>query len=148
MKRKGIIALLISLTMVMAMFLAACGSKTPDTLEDYVNNDEDAKASIEQTATNSGLDVTISGNEVVYTYDLKNYEGMTEEVAKSDIMVDSLTQALDQSGSTFKDLCAQLEEESKISGISIVVTYTYDGEVLVTQTFNSGASEETEESEG
>ena len=34
-------------------------------------------------------------------------------------------------------LCKQLEEESKIEGIQIVVNYTYGDEVIVTKTFNS-----------
>ncbi|MBQ6315096.1 MAG: DUF4854 domain-containing protein [Mogibacterium sp.] len=136
MKRRSIIAVLISLTLVMAMALSACGSKEPDTLEKYIQNDEKASAEIQQTADTNGLEVSIKGNDVVYTYDLKNFEGVTEELAKSDTMKESLASALNSAGTTFSDLCKQLEEGSKIEGIQIIVNYTYDGETLVTKTFN------------
>ncbi|MBR2539967.1 MAG: DUF4854 domain-containing protein [Mogibacterium sp.] len=136
MKRRSIIAVLISLTLVMAMALSACGSKEPDTLEKYIQNDEKASAEIQQTADTNGLEVSIKGNDVVYTYDLKNFEGVTEELAKSDTMKESLASALTSAGTTFSDLCKQLEEGSKIEGIQIIVNYTYDGETLVTKTFN------------
>lgn len=136
MKRRSIIAVLISLTLVMAMALSACGSKEPDTLEKYIQNDEKASAEIQQTADTNGLEVSIKGNDVVYTYDLNNFEGVTEELAKSDTMKESLASALTSAGTTFSDLCKQLEEGSKIEGIQIIVNYTYDGETLVTKTFN------------
>lgn len=150
MKRKGIISILISLTLVMAMILSACGSKEPDTLENFINNDEEAKASIEEQAATSGLDVKIEGNVVTYTYDIKDVEGMTEEMANSEIMIESLESALNSSSDQFVNLCKQLEDESKIEGISLVVTYTYNGETLVTKTFMTGgdaapAGEEDEE---
>ena len=135
MKRKSIIAVLISIAIMMTMVFASC-SKAPQTLEDYIQNDAEASQQIEETAQSAGLDVAISGNNVTYTYDLKNYEGMTEEVAKSEKMVDSLGSTLDAAGETFSDLCAKLEEESKIEGIQIIVNYTYDGENLVSRTFN------------
>lgn len=142
MKRRSIIAVLISLTLIMAMALSACGSKEPDTLEKYIQNDEQASAEIQQTADTNGLEVSIKGNDVVYTYDLKNFEGVTEDLAKSDTMKESLASALNDAGSTFSDLCKQLEEGSKIEGIQIIVNYTYDGETLVTKTFNKDGAVE------
>lgn len=136
MKRKNIIALIIGITMIMTMFLASCSS-TPKSLEEYISNDQEAMDQINDTATQAGLDVSISGNDVVYTYDLKNFDGMTEDLAKNDTMVASLESALDSAGSTFVGLCQQLEEETKIEGIQIIVNYTYDGETLVTKTFTS-----------
>ena len=52
-------------------------------------------------------------------------------------MVEQLTSTLESTGDTFSGLCKQLEEESKIEGIQIVVNYTYGDEVIVTKTFNS-----------
>ena len=146
MKRKGIVSILISLTLVLAMLLSACGSKEPDTLESFINNDEEAKASIEQQATDSGLDVKIEGNVVTYTYDLKDVDGMTDEMAASDIMKESLETALNNSSDQFVSLCKQLEDESQIEGISLVVTYTYNGETLVSKTFTSGGDAAADES--
>lgn len=135
MKKKSIISILISFTMIFAMILSAC-SKEPDTLEKYISSNEEDKQQIEQVAQDAGLEVTITGNDVNYTYDLKNFEGMTDELAKSDVLKESLASALSANASSFTSLCGQLEEESKIEGIQIIVTYTYDGETLVTQKFN------------
>lgn len=135
MKKRSIISILISFTMIFAMILSAC-SKEPDTLEKYISSNEEDKQQIEQVAQEAGLEVTIAGNDVNYTYDLKNFEGMTDELAKSDVLKESLASALSANASSFTELCGQLEEESKIEGIQIIVTYTYDGETLVTQKFN------------
>lgn len=147
MKKKSIISVIISLTLVMAMLLSSCGSKEPDTLEKFLSNDEEAMQEIQETATSSGLEVSIKDNEVLYTYDLKNYDGMTEEVAKSDVMKESLSSALDSSGESFSSLCKQLEDESKITGITITVKYTYDGEDLVTKSFTSADTGEDTDSD-
>ena len=136
MKRKSIIALIITFAMVMSLFITSCGSKEPETIESFVNSNKEAADQIKEAAENSGLDVTITGNDVIYTYDLKNFEGMTDELAKSDVLKESLASALSANASSFTELCGQLEEESKIEGIQIIVTYTYDGETLVTQKFN------------
>ena len=144
MKNRRLIALIVGLTMVMTMFLAACSS-APKTLEEYISGDQEAMDEINEPAASAGLDVSISENNVVYTYDLKNFDGMTEDLAKSDTMVSSLGAALDSAGDTFISLCSRLEEETKIEGINIIVNYTYDGEVLVTKTFTAPAADTSEE---
>ncbi len=142
MKGKRILAIIVGLVLVMAMMLSAC-SKEPETLENYISKDSEAADQINEAADSAGLDVQITGNDVIYTYDLKNFEGLDAELAKSETMINSLTQALESSGTTFTSLCSQLEEESKIEGIRIIVNYNYDGETLVTKTFDaSGVVEE------
>ena len=136
MKKKSIIALILSLALVMALFLTSCGSKTPQTLEDYVNSDEETSEQIEEVAETSGLQVEIKGNDVIYTYDLASYDGMNEDLAKSEQMISSLTSALDKTSDSFTGLCSQLEEETEIEGVQIIVNYTFGDEVLVTSTFN------------
>ena len=134
MKRKGLFAVLLSLVLIIAM--TACSS-SPKTIEEYINKDKEAQEQVQQAADQAGLTVAFKGNDVIYTYDLSSIENVTEEVIKSDIMVEQLTSTLESTGDTFSGLCKQLEEESKIEGIQIVVNYTYGDEVIVTKTFNS-----------
>ena len=134
MKRKGLFAVLLSLVLIIAM--TACSS-SPKTIEEYINKDKEAQEQVQQAADQAGLTVAFKGNDVIYTYDLSSIENVTEEVIKSDIMVEQLTSTLESTGDTFSGLCKQLEEESKIEGIQIVVNYTYGDEVIVTKTFNA-----------
>ena len=57
-------------------------------------------------------------------------------------MVEQLTSALESTGDTFASLCKQLEDESKIEGVQIIVNYTFGDEVVVTKTFNSSGAAE------
>ena len=136
MNKKGISALLLTFVMLLSVFATACGS-SPKTIEEYINSDKDAQAEVQEAADTAGLAVEFSGNDVIYTYDISSIDGVTEEVGKSDIMVEQLTSALESQGSTFVGLCGQLEEQSKIEGVQIVVNYTFGDEVLVSKTFNS-----------
>lgn len=139
MKKKGLVALLITFVMMMSVMASACNS-APKTIEEYVNKDKDAMEEVQKAADSSGLTVSFKGNDVIYTYDLAGLSGVTEDVVKSDLMVEQLTSALENTGSTFASLCKQLEDESKISGVQIVVNYTYGDEVIVTKTFNSSGA--------
>ena len=140
MKRKGFIALVLAFVMVMAVFMASCSK--PQTIEEYVKNDKDMEEELQNVADTSGLAIAFSGNDIIYTYDISTLDGVTEDVGKSDLMKDQLASALDSTGDTFIGLCKQLEEESKIEGVQIVINYTYGDEVLVTKTFNSAGAVE------
>ncbi len=140
MKRKGLIALLISLVMMLSVFTTACGG--PKTIEEYVKNDKDAQEQLDKVAESQGLAVDITGNDVVYTYDISSIDGVTEEIGTSDLMKDQLASALDNVSDQFVGLCKQLEEESKITGVQIIINYTYGDTVLVTKTFNSSGAVE------
>ena len=118
----------------------ACSS--PKTIEEYINKDKEAAEQVQKAADTAGLTVDFSGNDVVYTYDLSSINNVTEDVIKSDMMKEQLASALDSTSDKFVGLCKQLEEESKISGIQIVVNYTYGDEVIVTKTFNSSGTVE------
>lgn len=138
MKKKSIIALLLCLVMVMSVFLSSCGK--PKTIEEYIKNDKEAEEQLQQVADTAGLAIDFSGNDVIYTYDISTIENVTEEVGKSDLMKDQLAAALESQGNTFIGLCKQLEEESKIEGVQIVINYTFGDEVLVNKTFNSSGA--------
>jgi threonyl-tRNA synthetase len=137
MKKKGIIALFLCFVMLMGV-LTSCSK--PKTIEEYIKNDSEAMEEVQQAADSAGLNVDFSGNDVIYTYDLSTLDGVTEEVIKSDLMIEQLTSALDSTGDTFAGLCKELEEQSKIEGVQIVVNYTYGDEVIVTKTFNSSGA--------
>lgn len=122
---------------VMTLLLASCGSKAPATLEEYINLNPDTAEEINDTASTAGLNVSVKENEVSFTYDIKDIEGITKEIALSDEMKSSLDKALGDNASTFSSMCSTLEKESDIEGISIVVTYSYDGETIVTNTYTA-----------
>lgn len=140
MKRKSIVAMLLAFVMTFSLMATACGS--PKTIEEYINKDKDAAEQVQKAADTAGLTVNFKGNDVVYTYDLSSINNVTEEVIKSDMMKEQLASALDSTADTFVGLCKQLEEESKIEGIQIIVNYTYGDEVIVTKTFNSSGAVE------
>ena len=140
MKRKSIVAMLLSFVMTFSLMATACGS--PKTIEEYINKDKDAAEQVQKAADTAGLTVNFKENDVVYTYDLSSINNVTEEVIKSDMMKEQLASALDSTADTFVGLCKQLEEESKIEGIQIIVNYTYGDEVIVTKTFNSSGAVE------
>lgn len=136
MKRKSLTALLLVLVMVMSVMVSAC-NKAPKTIEEYINNDKESLEQINSAADESGLTVEFSGNDVTYSYDLTNTNGASEELLKSDVMISQLTSQLESTQDQFVGLCKQLEEESKIEGIHIIINYKYGDEVLVTRTFDS-----------
>ena len=140
MKRKSIVAMLLAFVMTFSLMATACGS--PKTIEEYINKDKDAAEQVQKAADTAGLTVNFRENDVVYTYDLSSINNVTEEVIKSDMMKEQLASALDSTADTFVGLCKQLEEESKIEGIQIIVNYTYGDEVIVTKTFNSSGAVE------
>jgi hypothetical protein len=140
MKRKSMVALLLAFVMSFSLLATACSS--PKTIEEYIAKDKEAAEQVQKAADTAGLTVDFSGNDVVYTYDLASIDNVTEDVIKSDMMKEQLASALDSTTDTFVGLCKQLEEESKIEGIQIVVNYTYGDEVIVTKTFNSSGAVE------
>ena len=68
---------------------------------------------------------------------MSQIDGVTEDVIKSDIMIEQLSSALDSNADTFVSLCKQLEEESKIEGVQIVINYTFGEEEIIKKTYNS-----------
>lgn len=140
MKRKSLIALLLTIVMSLSVFATSCSK--PKTIEEYVAKDKEASEQVQKAADTAGLTVSFEENDVVYTYDLASIENVNEEVIKSDMMKEQLSSALDSTTDTFVGLCKQLEEESKIEGVQIVVNYTYGDEIIVTKTFNSSGAVE------
>ncbi len=141
MKRRTITALVISMILAMTMSFASC-SKEPTNLEEYVNQNQESMQKIQETADQNHLAIDIAENDVTYTYDLANQEGITEEIATSDKMKEALSTSLGQVSETFAALAKQLEEESGMTGVQIIVKYTYGETPLAEKTFNSSGAVE------
>ena len=141
MNKRRTIAILLTFVMLLSVMASAC-SKKPQTLEEYIKNDSESMEQVQNAADSAGLNVEFKENDVIYTYDLSTIDGVTEDIVKSDVMKEQLSSALDSTADTFSGLCKQLEEQSKIEGIKIVVEYKYGDEIIVTKTFNSSGAVE------
>ncbi len=145
MKKRSTICLLLVLVMA-CMALTACGgsgsnsggseSTEPEkevTLETWIADHPEEMDSVE---IEDGMEVLFEGNNLIYKYDLIVLD-IDAETAKSDTMIEALTEALDEQADTFKGVASDLEEATEITGITVTVIYTYDGEVLVEKTFTN-----------
>ena len=133
-KRKTLMILIATLAMICALALTGCG---PRTLEDYAASNPDTKEYIDQMASTGDLAVEIKGNDVIYTYDISKISGVTEELAKSEDMKAQLASGLEAQKGSFETLVTGLEKETKFDNVRIIVKYTYNGEELISQTFES-----------
>ena len=136
LKRSNIIAMMLALSMLFGLGLTSCAKK-PQDLESYINSNDDVKQELQQTADDAGMTIDIKGNEITYSTDLSKLEDVKEETIKEPEMVEKLQDALDGQKDTFVALCKELEEKTELSGIKMVVNYTYGDEVLATQTFSA-----------
>lgn len=108
--------IVVSLLLAMALMFSACGG--PATLEEYINSDEDAKASIEALST-SGMTVDVTDNTLTYTYTYSQ----TFDQATADLMKPELESAMESMASTFEGVADTLEEGSGIDDITVRVIY-------------------------
>ena len=136
MKKIRFISLLLVIAMIGALFLTGCGKKTK-TLEQYIASDADLASEIEDIEASSGCDITITGNDLIYTYNYTEADGMSLELAQNAELQQQLDAALEAYASTFSGVCADIEEETGISGIRCIVNYTFGDYVIATKTFDS-----------
>ena len=148
MKKKSIFILLLIMTLTASVSMASCskiggkgksssGNKAPATLEEYAVSNPDVQKSIDEATSDSDVEVDIKGNDVIYSYELSKMEGYTEDVATDPDVIENLQKALDNAGPTFGGIAKTLEKATGISGIRVIVRYTFDGEELATQTFDA-----------
>lgn len=122
--RKVTSVILIGLLMVSAVFATASCSKKeenkPATLEEYVNQSEDAAKELEEIGSSMeneilNGEVDVKDNSIIMTlklketYDSKEFGTLSEQFAKQienykDIFIDALTSIEDESGITGSDL--------------------------------------------
>ncbi len=108
--------LLLSLVLILMLTFASCGTKT---LEKYVNDNAELKQQIESIGAGTGLEVDIKDNVVTYTYKYK--QTFTDDQLK--VVKTSLEQAMSKAEGQFTNIVTQLEKETEIDGISVVVKY-------------------------
>lgn len=109
-------SIILSLIMAMAVMLSGCGE--PETLEEYVNNDSEAKQQIESMSS-SGMDIDITDNTLTYTY---TYD-QTFDDATIQLMKPEMESAMSSMSSTFEGVADSLEEGSGIENITVKVIY-------------------------
>lgn len=136
MKKRTIIAIIMIMSMAAGLMLSSCAKK-PETLEAYVKSNKDVQEEINSMATDKSMKVEIKDNAITYTYDLADAEGSTEESIKDPAVQESLVSLLESSKDQFVNTCKELESTTGLSGITMTVTFTYEGEEIVTRTFSA-----------
>ena len=136
MKRKLIIALLLTMAMALSIMFPSCAKKA-STLEEVIKSNTDISEQIQSTAEQANMEVTIEKNTVNFKFDLSKTDGASEETVKDPVVQETLVQALDAMKPNFAQLCKSIEDETEISGVEMVVSITFGDEVLATQTFTS-----------
>ena len=132
------------MTVMSAICFTSCGSKKA-TLETYMNDHPDDRAKVEESVASSnmpGLSVEFSGNEMIYTFELSEMEGITEEYIKSDIAKQLFESGLETQADSFKKVANTVldevrKNEKSIESISLTVKYTYDDDVITSATYES-----------
>ena len=139
MRRNSIFKIIITMTLIAAMLLASCGkSGSPSDLESFINSNPEVVEEINsKAAQEQGLSVEISGNEIIYTYDLSQVENAKEDELKDKDMIDRLGKGTDELKDGYVSMCQTLEQISGIKGIKAVVRYTYGDEELLSKTYTS-----------
>ena len=125
--------------LILAVFstrvLTACGGSK--SLEQYVADNPEMQESIDSAKEGSNVEIKIEGNEITYIFDLSKMDGYSEDIVKDEEVISSLETSLISSGPTFGGISKQLEEQTKVKGITTTVNYTWEDEVLITKSFTS-----------
>jgi hypothetical protein len=158
MKKKSLLILLLILTLCVSLFMTACGGSSSSDSAAPADTAEEAEEVVEETEKTledmnaeenfldditdesgemNGVAISFEGNDVIYTYDFSNTEGVTEEAMKDPTVVNSLQEALETGASDFVDMVKELESQTGITGIRVVVNYTWADDILCTATFDS-----------
>ncbi len=117
MKKRSLKATVCAAILVLGLAITACGKVT---LEDYVNSDEfqtelsDMKAQFE--GQGMAIDIQASENTLTYLYTIEGAEADDETKATAETLLDALDTSM-------KEVAAQLEEETKIDDIVVVVKW-------------------------
>lgn len=136
MSNKKKFTILTILTLCLCLMLSAC-AKTPTDLEGYIKSNEEVKSQIESEAVGKGMKIEVKGNTVSYVYDLANADGINEESIMDPVVQEGLAKALGEGKAQFVSTCKELEETTGLTGISITVTFEYNGEQIASQTYSS-----------
>ena len=145
--KKRTLLLVMVFTLITAMLVTACGGKEAMTLEKYAKDNPEVQESIDSAMADSNVLVEIKGNEIIYTFDLSNMDGYTEELVKDESVVSALESALEAAGGSFGGIAKSIEESTGIQGISTTVNYTWGDDVIVTRTFTAADAADADSGE-
>ena len=158
MKKKSLLILLLILTLCVSLFMTACGGSSSSDSAAPADTAEEAEEVVEETEKTledmnaeenfldditdesgemNGVAISFEGNDVIYTYDFSNTEGVTEEAMKDPTVVNSLQEALETGASDFVDMVKELESQTGLTEVRVVVNYTWEDDIICTATFDS-----------
>lgn len=115
----------------------------PLTFEEYAKNDSSIQDQL-GVDEKSGIFVDIKGNELIFTYDYSKMDGnFTREGIVNDGFKKNLEEIMTENGagSTFGNIAKTMEDASGIEGITVTVEYTWEDEVVYSQSFTSADAE-------
>lgn len=159
MKKKILLVLLLILALSMTMLMTSCGGSSDEpaaapeetaetetaeepaaaqTLEDFAKTSSEMQSQLGFNEE-AGVTVSVEGNDLIYNYDYS----LNKEYSKDDIMSEDVKANLETylegedaisqfSGNTV----SVLESESGISGVRVVVIFSYGDDVIVTRTYD------------
>ena len=124
-----LVTMSVLLIAVMVLFTGCGGTET---LEDYVNSNEEVKTQIESYSGQDGMTVKVEENVLTYEY---KYEDTYDE-SMIDEMKAQFEETMGSMSSTFESIGTTLEEESGIKDITVRVTYLNgDGSEIYSEDF-------------
>ena len=134
-KESKVLALILMLAMVLSvsMLMTSCGE--PATLEEYVAENADLQEQLDSLAkSQNGMTVEIKENQILYTYTMPQ---QIEEDLLDDVKA-QFEETMESYGSTFEGIASTCEEQTKISGITVKVSYlNNDGSEIYSQEYSA-----------
>ena len=154
MKTRRLLIVTMLIIAAFSVLMASCAEPepaAPATFESFIESNPDIRSAIDESAK-SGKDAAISyeisGNDITYEFDLATMEDMTEEAVKSEIVSGSLEAGLKDQDEYFRTLVNSLARLSKIDGIRVIVNYIFEGETILSKTYEADPLPEPAEEEG
>ena len=134
------------MAVIAAMCFTACGKKA-QTLEAYINDHPEVQTEIDEklgTDELKNVSIEFKENEMIYNFDLAGMDDVTEELAKSDAIKESLEKGLDQQSETFVNIANTImntvkEDGAEIDTVKVTVNYKYGDELITTKSFEASA---------
>lgn len=120
MKKKTLLTgLLVVLMMAVLVVFTGCGGGSPETLEDYINNNAEAQEKLNALNESSGMESSVKNNTItcVYSYDQTFDEAMIEQMAAQ------FESTMESMASTFENVASDWEEKTGIEGITVKIVY-------------------------
>ena len=146
---KKFIAVFVSTLTVAALLLVGCTKESePKTVESIITSNEDIAATIQSGADDAGVKIDIKDNNITYSYDISNVDGINEEMLEDEDFVKSLEDSIESHKAWSANVCKKIEDKAGIEGVVVNVIYTYNEKEIVSKSFTSAdieAEDSTEE---